>query len=650
MRTLSPWRDICCPRWRSRVLLALAVWMLAIPALARGEEAQPADLTDLSIEELMQIEVTSVSRRSESFLGAAAPVTVITGDELRRSGVTNLPDALRLIASLQVAQLNGFTWAVSARGFNLNSANKLLVLVDGRSIYTPLFSGVFWEAQDIFFDDIDRIEVIRGPGATLWGANAVNGIINILTKNAQATQGGMAFAGVGTETRALGGARQGGRIGESTYYRAYAKYTYQDALVTAAGADARDPLRRGQAGFRVDHDDTGAGAFTLQGDLYRGLGSSSTQADTELEGGNLLGRWTRSLSPGSDLEIQVYYDVTDRLTPGFFGERRDTFDLDFQHRHNFDNRHDLIWGGGYRVSQDEVENSAAVGFFPPEDTQELFSAFAQDEITLSPRLRLTVGSKLELNESSGLEVQPSVRFAWTPTERRNLWGSVSRASRTPTRLDEDVRFFAPNGAVIVEGSRDFDSEKLTAYEVGYRAQPRTGLLVDGSVFYHVYDDLRSQERSPTPTGQPIVLANNLNAETWGVEARASYQVLPGWRAHAAYAYLDKSFSFDPGSTDPTGGLAEGNDPEHRFILRSYLDLPGGFALDGTVRYVSRLPSPVVPAYTGVDLRLGWRASERLEFSLMGQNLLEESHPEFGAPTPRREEVERGVYGKVTWFF
>ena len=631
-------------------------WLLAAPALAgvpqEDPQVEPAELTQLSIEELMQIDVTSVSRRSERVIGAAAAVAVITGEEIRRLGATNLPDALRLTASLQVAQLNGYTWAVSSRGFNLNSANKLLVLIDGRSIYTPLFSGVFWESQDVFLEDIDRIEVIRGPGATLWGANAVNGVINILTKSAKATQGGLASVGAGNETRALGSFRHGGTIGEGTYYRAYGKYTYQDALGLPGGGSGsgRDPFRRGQAGFRVDHEDQGAGAFTVQGDLYRGLAGQLTREDTELEGGNLLGRWSRSLSEASNLELQVYYDVTDRLTPNFFGERRDTFDIDFQHRYSFNNRHDLIWGGGYRVSHDDVMNSREVGFFPAKDTQELFSAFVQDEIVFNPRLRVTLGSKFEHQETTGFEVQPSARFAWTPTERRTLWGAVSRAVRTPTRLDQDVRFFTASGATQVRGDEDFQSEDLIAYELGYRIQPRPEMFLDAAVFYHDYDQLRSQERSPTPSGLPIVLANELNAETWGLELRAQYEPIPNWRLHAGYAFLEKDFSLDPGSTDPTGGFGEGNDPRHRFTLRSYLDLPGRFELDSMVRYVSRLPRPVVPSYTALDLRLGWRASNGLELSLVGQNLLDASHPEFGAPTPRREEIERGFYGRATWRF
>jgi len=639
-------------------LALLGALLAALPALAsvpqeRGAAVQPSELKKMSIEELMEIDVTSVSRRSERVSGAAAAITVITGEDIRRSGANNLPDALRLSVSLHVAQFDGRTWAISARGFNITTANKLLVLIDGRSVYTPLFSGVFWDVQDIMLEDVERIEVIRGPGATLWGANAVNGVINILTKSARDTQDRLANLGGGSEERAFGSFRQGGKIGESTFYRAYGKYSYRDALAFEDGSSARDPLRRAQAGFRVDRDmdpkSPGRGSFTLQGDAYKGTSGEAIRADTDLDGGNLLGRWSRSTAEDAGLDVQVYYDRTHRLIPDSFEEHRDTVDLDFQQRFPLGRRHDIVWGGGYRVTSDEVENSASVAFLPDHRTQSLFSAFLQDEVEISPSLRLTAGSKLEVNDSTGLEVQPSVRFAWTPSETRTVWAAVSRAVRTPTRLDEDLRFLA-GPVVTVRGDRDFESEELIAYELGYRRQPLRNLVLDAALFYNVYDNLRSQETSATPSGLPVVLANKLEAETWGLELRASYQPLAWWRLYAGYALFDKELRLDPDSRDPTGGKFEGNDPRHRFMLRSLADLPGGFELDGLLRYVDELPFPAVEAYTELDLRLGWRATDRLDLSLVGQNLLHGSHPEFGIPSPTRQEVERGLSGKVTWRF
>jgi iron complex outermembrane receptor protein len=628
--------------------------LAAAPALPAQEAQRPpaSDLKRLSLEELMEIDVTSVSRRSEPVSGAAAAITVITGEDIRRSGATNLPNALRISAGLQVAQSNGNTWAISSRGFNTTTANKLLVLIDGRSIYTPLFSGVFWDVQDVPLEDIERIEIIRGPGATLWGANAVNGVINILTRSARDSQGTLVSLGAGNEQRALVTARQGGTLANGTAYRVYGRYSYMDSLALASGDGAHDPLRRGQAGFRLDREDGGAGAFTFQGEAYHGLTGQTVvvTADTVLDGANLVGRWTRNYSENSGTDLQVYYDYTHREIPLWFEEHRHTLDVDYQHRLPFGSRHEVVWGGGYRVTHDQVGNSPGVAFLPDSVTESLFSAFAQDEIALATHVRLTLGTKLEHNHWTGFELQPSARLAWTPNEHRTLWGAVSRAVRTPTRYDEDIIFFNAAGGVTLQGSPSFQSEELLAWELGYRIQPRTGLLVDIAAFYNVYDNLRSYEPTAPPAVFPYHFGNKLEGDTWGIEMRASLQATPWWRLHAAYTYLGKDLALDPGSYDPTDGKLEGNDPRSRFVLRSQMDLARGFELDGTLRYMGRLPSPVVPAYTELDLRLGWHATDRLELSLVGQNLLHARHPEFGAPTPLRHEVQRGAYGKVTWRF
>lgn len=631
-------------RWIAPLLLAAG---LAVPAVAQEEPVPPEDLKRLSIEELMEIDVTSVSRRSERLSGAAAAVTVITQEEIRRSGVTSLPEALRLANGLHVARFDSRTWAISARGFNIGTANKMLVLIDGRSVYTPLFSGVFWDVQDVILDDVERIEIIRGPGATLWGANAVNGVVNVITKSARATQGGLAYLGTGTEDRGLAGVRYGGKLGEKTAYRSYAKYRYLDALALARGGSAEDPLRTAQGGFRVDSDRSERDFWTFQGDLYKGVTGELVRSDTDVDGGNLLGRFTRRFSEDSNLELQVYWDRTHRRVPTQFEEDRNTWDVDFQHRLPLSERHDLVWGLGYRVSADEVRSTPVLAWVPGRRTQELFSAFAQDEVSLRDNLRLTVGSKFEVTESTGLEVQPSVRLAFTPDDRRTFWGAVSRAVRTPTRIDEDSRFLV-NGTVLIQGSRDFESEELLAYELGYRYQPVSGLSLDVATFYNVYDSLRSQERPANGAPFPITLANELNAKTWGAELRANYQITPRWQLFTGYAFFDKSLSLDPGSRDPNRGVGEGNDPRNRFSLRSLVDLPRGFELDAWVRYVDELPSPSIPSYTEMDLRLGWRRSDRLELSVVGQNLLHDDHAEFFTAVPK--QVQRSVYGKATWRF
>lgn len=643
----------CMKRIAAAVSLACALACLpGSPARAQEDEIAAADLKNLSIEELMQIDVTSVSRRSERMNAAAAAITVVTAEDIRRSGVTSLPEAIRLINSVHVARQTQGTWAVSARGFNLTTANKMLVLIDGRSVYTPLFSGVFWDVQDTLLEDIERIEVIRGPGATLWGANAVNGVINIITRPAADTQAGLATVAAGNE-ESSGAARYGGTLalGEGGHYRVYGKVFDRDSLVLASGADARDDMRMGQGGFRADWKSSGTDAFTVQGDAYTGqLGAAANRDETNLDGGNVLGRWTRTRSPRSGVELQVYWDRTHRYIPDTFEEHLDILDLDFQHRLPVGERHDVMWGFGYRWHHDRVENSDAVAFLPGERDFDLFSAFVQDEISLlDDRLDVTVGTKLEHNDSTGLEVQPSLRAAWKPSDRRTLWGAVSRAVRTPTRIDEDVVFYFPDGSPIILGSRDFESEELLAWELGYRVQLTSELLMDLATFYNVYDNLRSQEPQPGG-GFPRVLANRVEGETYGAELRFNAQPVPGWRLQLAYTRLEKDLKAEPGSRDPFGGLAEGNDPEDRFALRSLLDLPFDLELDTWLRYVGELPSPLVEDYVELDLHLGWQARDNLGFSLVGQNLLHESHAEFGPVGPLREEIERSFYGKVTWRF
>jgi iron complex outermembrane receptor protein len=635
------------------VVAIIAVVLLAGPAGAQepGDKlAAAADLKKLSIEELMDIDVTSVSRRSERLNEAAAAIIVVTQEDIRRSGVTSLPEALRLVNSLHVARQTQRGWAINARGSNTSTSNKLLVLIDGRSVYTPLFSGVFWEVQDTLLEDVERIEVIRGPGATLWGANAVNGIINIITKRATDTQGGLVTAGAGNEEKGFGGVRYGGTLGKRGYYRAYGKVFNRDSLVLVDGSDAGDPIRIGQGGFRADWTAEGRDAFTFQGDAYEGRVGETTRDDTDVDGGNLLGRWTRTFSEDSDLELQVYWDRTHRRIPALFEEHLDTLDLDFQHQFPLAGRHDVVWGLGYRRYHDRVGNSPGLAFLPARRDFDLLSLFAQDEVSLlDDRLALTVGTKLEHNDSTGLEAQPSVRAAWKASDRRTLWAAVSRAVRTPTRIDEDFFVFASNGQVLIQGSRDFESEELLAWELGYRIQPHPEVLLDIATFYNVYDDLRSQE-PPADSPIPITLANKLAGETWGVELRSNLQPVSGWRLQVAYAWLDKELRLDPDSRDPTRGVGEGNDPEHRVTVRSSHDLPGGLELDGWLRYVSALPSPAVDDYAELDLRLGWRSAGGLELSLVGQNLLHESHAEFGPATALREEIERSFYGKVTWRF
>ena len=637
---------------RLRSFLAAALLACAAPAAAQQDLLAAEDLKNLSIEELMQIDITSVSRRAAPLSRAAAAITVITAEEIRRSGVTRLSEALRLANALHVAPQTQGTWAISARGFNTATANKLLVLIDGRSVYTPLFSGVFWDVQDVLLEDVDRIEVIRGPGATLWGANAVNGVINIITRPAAATQGGLALAGAGNEERGFAAVRHGGELGEGGHYRVYGKYASRDAMALLDGRDALDESWLGQGGFRSDWKTGGGDSITLQGDAYTGRIGEPLVGDSNRDGGNLLGRWARRTSNRSGIELQVYWDRTHRFTPGFLEEHRDTGDVDFQQDLRLGERHQVIWGLGYRHSRDRVRNGPQVEFLPDRRAQDLFSAFVQDEIALAEdRLRLTLGTKLEHNESTGLEVLPNLRFSLAVDGRQTLWGAVSRAVRTPTRFDEDLVLhprLAPS-VVAFRGSRDFEPEELVAWELGYRSQLRPALSLDVATFYNVYDNLRSNELQPDG-GLPIVFGNAGNAETWGVETRLHWQPVAWWRWQLSHAWFSEDFSLDPGSRAPAASRLDGNDPEHRFQLRSFLDLPGGVELDAWLRYVDRLPAPEVPSYVELDLHLGWRPLRSLELALIGRNLLDGLHEEFGPPGAGRETVERSLYGRVTWSY
>lgn len=642
--------------------------------LACGQEAYrpPEELKKLSVEQLLDIDVTSVSKYPERFSAAAAAVTVLTSEDLDRSGATNIPDALRLVPGLDVGKVDAHTWAISSRGFNDVFANKLLVLIDGRTVYTPLFSGVFWEVQDTFLQDIDRIEVVRGPGATLWGANAVNGVINIITKNARDTLGLLVYGGGGTEERGFGGVRYGFKVSDDLFFRAYAKYFNRDSSVLPNDTDAFDAWDMFRSGFRLDWEPSKAASVTFQGDIYTGKEdetyaipttgfpfSATISSRDNVAGGNLLGRWTERFSPDSDLTVQAYYDRTVRNS-AVFAETRDTGDIDLQHRFALTDRHEVIWGFGFRATHDDVRNSLNVALLPDSRTLKLYSAFAQDDITLVPdQLRLTIGSKFEHNDFTGFEVQPSGRLSWTPTRTQTLWASISRAVRTPSIAESDLRLNPappvplPPGTLTVFGNPDMLSEELLAYEVGYRCQPLSQVTFDLNGFYNQYDNLRSIEPiTPAPIG-PSRAENKLFGEAYGAEIAAKYQVIRQWRLEANYSYLNLQLHRDNDSRDlTTEGAAEGSSPRNQFSFCSLLELPWNIQFDSTVRYVDSLPAPQIPSYVTVDLRLAWFPRKDLEIAIVGRNLLDDRHAEF-APTfvgTQRTEVPRSFYGTVVWHF
>lgn len=621
------------------VTSAAATLSIAPPVTAASLEA--GGLADMSIEKLANVRITSVSKHRQKLSDAAASIYVITADDIRRSGATTIPEILRLAPNLEVAQRDSVEYAISARGFNNAIGNKLLVLIDGRTVYTPLFSGVFWEMQDTMIQDIDRIEVISGPGATLWGANAVNGVINIITKSSSKTQGTLLSTDAGNQERGFA-ARFGGRFGDNGSYRVYGKGRDWSHTQQASGADARDSFQRGQVGFRADWENA-IGAFTLQGDAYsgesedRGVIQGFQLGKLSISGRNLLGRWKRRLDSGSDVQVQAYYDHTERDDVIAFRPETDIYDIEFQQEIPR-GVHDLLWGAGYRQGTDQVDPGIVTLFMPDSRTLHWENVFLQDEVRLSDRLVGTAGLKLEWNDYTDLEYLPSARLAWKVRDNRLLWGSVSRAVRAPSRLDRDV--FSPDlrgGGFTVQGGPDFQSEVANVFELGYRAQPAPSASYSITVFYHDWDRLRSG------TAAPVHIVNDIAGEVYGVEAWGSYQPARFWVLKAGFLHLTEHLHLKGGAATSIGPDSSSlrNDPKYQWSLDSSFTLPHRTRLDLALRSVSDLTIQPVPGYTELNARLAWNPSDDLELSVTGRNLLHRSHPEFGSATSR-SEIDRSI--------
>ena len=651
---------------------ALSLLLQIQPCAAQDALTNPSQLKRLSLEELTNIEITSAARRPEPLADTPAAVTVLTAEDIHRSGFTSVAAALRLVPGLNVARVDSQTWAISSRGFNDVFANKLLVMIDGRSIYTPLFSGVFWDVQDVVLEDIDRVEVVRGPGATLWGANAVNGVISIITKSARDTQGLLISGGGGTEERAFTSVRYGAKLSDDAFVRVFAKYTNRDSSALPFNGQAFDAWEMYRAGFRLDWDPNRENTFTFQGDIYAGDKerlyavptptfpfAGRVRSEDYVAGGNLLARWSHTFAAGSQLTVQTYYDRTIRDT-AIFSETRDTGDFDLQHRFALGSYQEIVWGVGFRSTRDDITNTLNVSLVPDSRTLNLYSAFVQDEITIVPeRLAVTLGSKFEHNDFTGFELQPSIRGWWAPAARQTLWASVSRAVRTPSRAESDVRINPappapiPPGRLTVFGNPDMVAEELLAYELGYRAQPHERLTFDLALFYNDYENLRTLERVARGPVSPSIVGNNLAGETYGAELSATVQAAQPWRLQGGYTFLEMHLHRARGSTDASTEVAtEGSSPHHQFFVRSLLDLPWKIQFDSTLRYVDALPAPNIPSYLTLDLRLAWSPRKNLEVAIVGQNLLDDQHPEF-APTfigTQRTETERRVFGTFQWRF
>jgi iron complex outermembrane recepter protein len=632
-----------------RVRAIAALVCLGAMAANRSAHAESDELStalgglkNLSIEQLMDVEVTSVSKTAQPVGDAPAAIYVITHDDIVRSGAISVPEVLRLAPNLQVVQISASNYTITARGFSGNSAaqnfsDKLLVLIDGRTVYSPLYSGVYWDAQDVVLDDVDRIEIISGAGSTLWGANAVNGVINIITRTSSETQGAAVGVGAGSLEKNAN-AQFGGRLSEDASYRVYAKGFERSALDLPSGQDGDDSWSKIQAGFRSDWNRI-SDSVTVQGDVYRGNERALGAVDTSLTGANLLARWRHTLSDASTLQVQSYYDQTQRFTIGAGAFVLNTYDVELQDSLSLGSRNEIVWGGGYRSSRYAITSTPTFLFLPDNATLNLGDAFAQDTISLAPGLNVIAGIKFENDPYSGTTPLPNARISWKVNESSLLWSAVSRAIRSATPFDRNVAEYL-GGTLLLIGGPNFQPEKLIAYESGYRGQIGPSLSFSASAFYNVYDDLRSIEVAPDGLFLPLRWGNAMHGDTYGAEFWGNYQVREWWRVDFGFNELRENFRFKLGSSGLLGVAQAGDDPSHQASLRSSMILRA-FTLDANLRYVASLPNPEVAAYTELNARLGWHISQHWEAALSGSNLLHAHHEEFTAPPS--EAISRAVF-------
>lgn len=643
------------------------------------------DYFDLSLSQLLSAQVVSVSKTLETVAETPAAVYVITQEDIARSGMTSIPELLRMAPGVNVAQADSNTWAISIRGFNNTSANKLLVMMDGRTIYNPLFAGTYWEAQDVVLEDIERIEIIRGPGGTLWGANAVNGVINIITKNAKDTAGTLLKGGVGTYEKGFAMARYGGSSGDDFHYRAHLKTSHRDNFKNVAGGEANDSWASYHGGFRTDWDKDNQNKVTFQGGAYHvdsdAMVSSFalvapfttvTPETIESKGANILGRWKHDYADASSFSAQAYVDYTER-NQTLIGDRRFIYDLEGQYNLRPLGRHEIITGAHYRLVSDELTGSPIVTFNPGSVTHNLFGAFVQDKITLDPgRWSLTLGSKFEHNDYTGFEFQPNARLLCTPGGDQTVWAAVSRAVRTPSRVERDLDItnvvVAPGGIfgpdptrLVLAANKGFKSEEVIAYELGYRKQLTPLLSLDTAAFMNDYKHLASTDAGAFVAGinngvdpihnlLPLTYANDMTAEVYGIEMASIFKPRKDWKLSVNYTFLQMFLHAPPVFGTSQDG-PEHRSPNHQAGLRSYWDVNDQWSLDTSLYYVSKLSDFEVPAYVRLDANLGWKINKDVLFNLVGQNLLDGAHREFSSPTGiNAAQAPRGVFGKFTWQF
>ncbi|MDP9053529.1 MAG: TonB-dependent receptor [Acidobacteriota bacterium] len=646
--------------------------------MARSQQADSdlgRRLKGLSLEQLGNIEVTTVSKGPVKLSQTAAAIYVITQEDIRRSGVRSLPEALRLAPGVDVAQIDSVKWSVGIRGFQSRLSRAVLVLIDGRSVYSPVFHGVYWEVQDTLLEDVDRIEVIRGPGGTIWGANAVNGVINIITKNAHDTRGSLVSIGGGSVEQGTANLRQGGGNGRGFDYRVYAK-GIDEAPQFHSDRKQFDDWRRAQGGFRTDWDIDKRDTLTVQGDLYKGLagesvkvasvtppGSGTVNQNAVFSGGNVLARWQRTFAGGSDIQIQTYYDRVNRLQSSQ-AEYRNTFDLDFVHHLTLKGRQELIYGAGVRESKARLPAIVPTYVFvPSERTDQLYTAYAQDTVPLvTDKLAFTFGAKFLHSSFTGFDIEPSARLIWTPTSRITFWGAVTRAVRTPSDIEDSLEntsqiLNTPLTFARTTGDGRFTSETLIGYEAGYRSLISKSVSLDVAAFYNRYNHLLSlepgtpyseAENGTTVSILPYINGNGVRGTTKGFEITPDWKPRDWWRLQASYSWLLMDMTTAAGSLDDiTVRLLERSSPRHQGRVQSYFDLSRSLELSATWRYVGALPSYRVSGYQTGDLRLGWRPIPHIEFAVTGQNLLQPHHAESGGNPGALVGIKRNVFASLT---
>jgi iron complex outermembrane receptor protein len=681
------------PRW-FRLILLLMLWISMAqaddpqsdPQPGPPGQAAPSTLKNMTLEQLSQIEVTSPSKEPRPAFRSPVAIYVITGDDIRRSGVTTIPDALRLAPGVEVARIDGSKWSIGIRGFGTRLTRDVLVLIDGRTVYTPLFAGTYWEVQDTLLEDIDRIEVIRGPGGTVWGPNAVNGVINIITKSSKDTHGAFVSAGGGNEEQGFSNARYGGEA-NGINYRVYEK-DFTRGPEHHFDHDNFDDWRGIQGGFRMDWSAGTRDDFTVQGDTYRQEDgervslttytppfTGNVDGNAQLSGGNVMFHWTRTLDNGDNFQLQAYYDRTNRYEPNL-GENRDTFDVDFQARTKIGSRQELLYGAGARSSQGHfIEVASGLVFSPFNRNDYLVSGFLEDDITLTDKLMLTAGSKILNTNYTGVVFEPSARLLFTPTDRQTYWAAYTHAVRTPSDAEEDFYLssligMAPNGLPYFarfNANPNFAPEKLNGYEAGYRQLIGKNLYIDLSTFYNHYHDLFSEDiigapfvestlpfPAPVPPPLHVLLPaqfrNDILGYTKGFEIAPEWRPTDFWRLRGSYSYLHMNLEQVPAPGAIGLGTASivGSSPQHEVTVDSSFDITKKLDLDLVYRFVSGLPAQKAPAYSTGDARIAWRFTEHFEFSLTGQNLFQPYHVEYAADPGLPVAIIRNVFASLAW--